>query len=1116
MIETAVAYFAVLALLQSTLLIMTGCLAMRFCGRQKPVVQSVILRVTLLAILVCPLVSLAAHHLGANSYALLPAWDMNAVAATDSIPAPETSNPLPTEAGNSEGLPAAHAPLEAMPRPQDPVVTMNIPEASNVSPIAADNATLSTVVLDNQPTGFSLQSLIGWSVTLTWLSGVIFMLTKLLRAYRGITRVVRNSQPAEAPLQNLCRETAERLGQHPPEVLISPVVHAPCLTGIRKPLILLPAQNDLSDSVQRDIFLHELAHLARRDCLYFMLARLATAVLFFQPLVWWLSRRMEQLADDICDDYVIHYGSGRKHYANTLVDFAERLPAPALTTEVGLAMVSQRSALSRRVLRILDTSRVLTLRLPVKWGALILLLGVSATTSAALLVTTPAEESAPQQDAPAQSDENQGTAVKPNSSEQKQESENTGLHLRGNVVSPTGQPVPHASIGYASTGWDQRQRTRLATSDARGNFEITIPASDPRYAALHNDSMLVALADGYGPVIESVYQFDASGEMRKSVLKKIENFHYSPEQRNQIRQRVLNAKSTFQLVADDTPLTGRVVNIKGQPVPGAKVEVVRLKYSESGKLDEWEQATQKAGIDHFHLMPLLTGSLGNDVGGATLEYLPTVITDQDGRFTFQGLGDERLVRLLISGPGIAASEVYARTRPGSRIEVPKSVSGSSKENIVYHPCDFTHIAGPSVPVTGVVRDAKTGQPLSGVKLRSYHLTGRRVVHQSEGLVQTVTDDQGRYRLEGLPLGNNEVIFLPPPDQPYLLYQFKTELKAGSPTFQRDVGLVRGVWAEGRAFDKSTGEPVRGGRIDYAPLKGNPFAQLIKESFGLLPNYFRLKEDGTYRIPVLPGPGVIAVLADDFRKYQRGRGAVNLIDTTQGINVLKTTPSALVAFNYHFLAEVNPAEDAESVQVDLPFDAGRTLKVKVVQQNGQPVSFGKYTGMLEDFPTWYRFTDGQLEIRGYRPDRPRRVQVFDPKSGQVSFYVIDEKDPRELKITLEPGAEITGRLVDEFGEPKANFMFSDVYESPAETPNFALLPPNPEQTSGGSAKHQTDKNGRFRIKGLVPGKKYRVYARELRQNSTAVYLGDLTGEKPLQPDEVRDLGDILIKRASKTE
>ena len=57
------------------------------------------------------------------------------------------------------------------------------------------------------------------------------------------------------------------------------------------------------------------------------------------------------------------------------------------------------------MLRILDTSRMLTLRLPAKWVALILLLGVSATTSAALLVNARAEESADKKDARPQTDD---------------------------------------------------------------------------------------------------------------------------------------------------------------------------------------------------------------------------------------------------------------------------------------------------------------------------------------------------------------------------------------------------------------------------------------------------------------------------------------------------------------------------------------------------------------------------------------------------------------------------------------------------------------------------------------------------------------------------------------
>lgn len=1115
MIEATVACFAVHVLLQSTLLTAVGCLAMRFCGRQKPAVQSVILRVTLLAVLVCPLASLAAHQLGATSYGLLPAWDMNAVAVTDSIPAPEASSPLPTETGNSEGLPAAHAPLEAMPLPQDPVVTTNIPEASNVAPFAADNAPVSTVAIENRQAEFSLQTLIGWSITLIWLSGALVLLTKLLRAYRGMTRVRSNSLPAEAHLQDLCRETAEQLGLRPPEVRISPVVHSPCLTGIRKPLILLPAPNALSEAVLRDIFLHELAHLARRDCLYFLLARVATAVLFFQPLVWWLSRRLEQLADDLCDDYVIHYGSGRKHYANTLVDFAERLPAPALTTEVGLAMVSQRSALSRRVLRILDTSRVLTLRLPVKWVALILLLGISATTSAALLVNVRAEGPADKKDARPQTDDVLTAAVKSPSTQQKQESENTGLHLRGNVVSPTGQPVPNVSIGYVSTGMDQRQRTRLVTTDARGNFEITIPASDPRYAALHNDTMLVAMADGFGPAVESVMQFDTSREMRKSLLKRIAVSHASPEFLEQARKRIQNATSTFQLVADDAPLTGTVVDIEGQPVAGARLQVTQLRATETGSLDAWEAAAQKPGADYYEIGLLLTKAIGNHVGGATLEYIPAVVTDQNGRFTIKGLGRERLVRLLISGPGIATSYVEARTRTGNIIELPMEARSPSSETIVYHPSEFTHVAGPSLPVTGVVRDAKTRQPLAGVTLQSYHLAGRRVSGWSEGLVQAVTDDQGRYRLEGLPIGKNEVICLSARDQPYLLYKFSTELKAGSPAPQQDVELVRGVWANGRAYDQVSGEPVRGGRLVYAPLQGNPFAKSIQKSYALLTSHYRLQKDGTYRMPVLPGPGVIGVMADDHMLYQRGKGAEKLIDQDKPIKAINTTPFWIIATNYHVLAEVNPAEDAESVQVDLAFDPGQTLRINIVKQDGAASQSGNYVGLMEEFPSWNGFEQGQLEIRGYRSDRPRRVQAIDAESQQAGYLLVSEQNPTDLKITLEPWAEITGRLVDEAGNPKAGVMLSNVYRATSKDPSVALLPPNPEQKSGGSVSYLTDENGRFQIRGMIPGAKYRVAAQEIRKNPIYIELGDFLRGKPLQPGEVRDLGDIIFKRPTKS-
>ena len=73
MFDAAIAQFALNVLLQSTLLILAGFLAVRLCGRHKPAVHSAILRVTLIAVLLCPVVSLALGKMGATELAMFPA-----------------------------------------------------------------------------------------------------------------------------------------------------------------------------------------------------------------------------------------------------------------------------------------------------------------------------------------------------------------------------------------------------------------------------------------------------------------------------------------------------------------------------------------------------------------------------------------------------------------------------------------------------------------------------------------------------------------------------------------------------------------------------------------------------------------------------------------------------------------------------------------------------------------------------------------------------------------------------------------------------------------------------------------------------------------------------------
>ena len=201
---------------------------------------------------------------------------------------------------------------------------------------------------------------------LLWISISAALLWRLATAWRRLARLRRQATRAEPATVRTCRELAGDFAVPAPDVRRSPFLPSPCLAGLHRPAVLLP-DAELSLSV-RDVLIHELAHLARRDCHWNLLRRLATAVLFFQPLLWKLSRQLELTAEEVCDDFVVRFGGDREAYAHRLVDIAELSSAPVAAAGVGI--VSLRSMLAKRVTRIMDTSRSLSTRV----GSLLLTL----------------------------------------------------------------------------------------------------------------------------------------------------------------------------------------------------------------------------------------------------------------------------------------------------------------------------------------------------------------------------------------------------------------------------------------------------------------------------------------------------------------------------------------------------------------------------------------------------------------------------------------------------------------------------------------------------------------------------------------------------------------------
>jgi beta-lactamase regulating signal transducer with metallopeptidase domain len=116
---------------------------------------------------------------------------------------------------------------------------------------------------------------------------------------------------------DLLDETARILNCQRPVVLLRGLEETmPMAFGTRHPAILLPAVADTwSESQRRAVLLHELAHVARYDCLTQSLAAIACASIGFIRASWWVARRLRIERELACDDRVLGAGADPDDYA---------------------------------------------------------------------------------------------------------------------------------------------------------------------------------------------------------------------------------------------------------------------------------------------------------------------------------------------------------------------------------------------------------------------------------------------------------------------------------------------------------------------------------------------------------------------------------------------------------------------------------------------------------------------------------------------------------------------------------------------------------------------------------------------------------------------------------
>ena len=383
------------------------------------------------------------------------------------------------------------------------------------------------------------------------------------------------------------------------------------------------------------------------------------------------------------------------------------------------------------------------------------------------------------------------------------------------------------------------------------------------------------------------------------------------------------------------PLTGRVIDHRGQAVPGGEVFVLDRPASPQ----EMERALQGRK--------------------------PTTTAAADGRFSIEDLARGTPVHVVVRAPGYLAAQVRAirpptakpvvirlepeaalRGRvvdeagdpvPGARIDLhwqaflPEEPDRPAGEPILRNtradgegrfelrglPTGSARVSATApafVPLEGVEVDLprpSTAGELRLVLERGALLEGRVTTATGEPVpavrvgvsgAAASTNDDGLYWLEGAELGRQEVIFLHPGHgrvaKPF-------EIQPGVNVL--DVTFEPGVEVAGRVVD-DTGKPVPGARVEMAPV--NRFE----------PRQYRdvAGEDGRFRLsPVAAGTYHLRAGADGFTDTEHPGTLTVAGDPVSNLEV-KLEQGATLSGRILGLA----AEDLAQVEVEARADGGR--------------------------------------------------------------------------------------------------------------------------------------------------------------------------------------------------
>ncbi len=194
-----------------------------------------------------------------------------------------------------------------------------------------------------------------WAL-IVWVAGAAFAVSRLMIGWLWTSSIIRTGAPASFETE-LARCTREARVDLSIRLVVSDCVSIPFVYGLFRPVIVMPVEAERWSSDRRKVVLmHELLHVKRHDVFAGLVANLAGAIYWFNPLVWIACRRLHIEREKACDDHVLATGARPSDYAHHLLEIARGIHLKRCPAAPAAVAMAHRNQMEGRLMALLDNS----------------------------------------------------------------------------------------------------------------------------------------------------------------------------------------------------------------------------------------------------------------------------------------------------------------------------------------------------------------------------------------------------------------------------------------------------------------------------------------------------------------------------------------------------------------------------------------------------------------------------------------------------------------------------------------------------------------------------------------------------------------------------------------